>query len=374
MSRSCDIIIPVWGNLYIDTFLEFSLSALCAPGNLDGKAIPEIEIAIRIYTDREGQKHIEKHPLITTLQRCYTVSIESPASINFSSSKNYSIFNSCYLLGMQQAFANGSAVILLTADQIWSQGSLTAILYRVRKGAQAVMVGGLRVLDTDFIRHCSQENLSLGIQGKKLVQLALENLHPWDRTLVHDENNKVQPGSFHFWNVPGQGMLARCLHLHPVYINLRYPPAQLPRTVDADNLVAKQCPDMTKIHIITDSDESMHVSLAPRAQSAHLLDYPRGDWQEMKNWALTMGITRHNLYYFNRDISFHTCEMDKKLWHEAELQANSFCSPVLTALNKPHCFLFSKILFLARNCTWIKKIPFVYNTYLFFKNFFRLAY
>jgi len=105
-----------------------------------------------------------------------------------------------------------------------------------------------------------------GLAPETLARLAFARLHPWDRALVHDAHNTAQPASFQLWQAGEQGLVLRCLHLHPAYLELSRRPGALRRTIDAGSLIREQCPDSSRLHVVADSDQAMHISLAPAEQ------------------------------------------------------------------------------------------------------------
>lgn len=341
-------IIPIWGKPYIDAFLQWALPALSSPGNLGGVP-PDSAVSVHLVTRPEDAQTLDTAPGVVALRRFIPIRVVASKRADFTLG-GYAAFNACYLDAMADAWRERAAVMLLTADQIWADGSLTYILDCAARGAKAVMTAGLRVLET--ITPALADELATprgGVTPATLACLATEYLHPWDRALVHDAQNEAQPASFQLWNAPGAGILMRCLHLHPVYLELSGQPEKLSRTVDAGSLVRDHCPDVSRVHVIPTSAHAMHVSIAPPEQSAHLVDYPRGNWRAMANWALTMGISRHNLFYMRQSIRIISENADDPCWGEAEAKAAEFCDPLLAWLDNPLRLAYSSVSYKARN-------------------------
>jgi hypothetical protein len=86
------------------------------------------------------------------------------------------------------------------------------------------------------------------------VRMALPHLHPHTQSMFADEPRFSTSPVAVYWRVANQGLLARCLHLHPLMVD---PMRQLPLLVGTNDgpYVAQACPDFSRVHVVTDSDE-----------------------------------------------------------------------------------------------------------------------
>lgn len=350
------VIVPVWGEKYVDAFLRLGLPALCAPGNLATRR-DDARLSLWLMTRPEDVERLRSAPGVAAAARLLPVQVRVPAGADFARG-GYAAFNACYLEAIRAAYRDRAAVILLTADQIWSAGSLDHLLDCAAHGAQAVLAAGLRVLESaePDLKNALAASRA-GLAPETLVRLALTHLHPWDRALVHDARNTAQPASFQLWQAGERGLVLRCLHLHPACLELSRQPKALPRTIDAGSLVREQCPDRSRLHVVIDSDQAMHLSLAPAEQSAHLVAYPRGNWRALANWALTMGISRHNLFYLRHSIRIHAGPVDPRDWTEAERLAAAFCDPAIAWLDNPVKLWAGSLVYRARNSSLPARLP-----------------
>jgi hypothetical protein len=140
--------------------------------------------------------------------------------------------------------------------------------------------------------------------------------------------------SFLYWQVASEGFIMRCFHLHPILVNPADGFPRLRRTIDGSDFVRQACPNVDGLYVIQDSDEAMYFSVAPPEQSAEWIDRPKRDYQHVVQWARTMGISKHNLYYLDKIIRFHTGEISEK-WAAVEKMSDELSGQLREALDHP---------------------------------------
>jgi hypothetical protein len=248
-------------------------------------------------------------------------------------------------MGMQEAERENAACIFLTADQLWADGSFCNVIKIGDAGKRAVMVGGPRVAQESFTpyffrNYYPNSGFGISISPKEAVRISMEHLHPWDHSLFWDAENKGRAASFMFWMVGGNGLIMRCFHLHPVMVNPENGYRDFYPTIDGSDFVKSVCPTIERIYVVQDSDEAMFFSIAPVNQSAELINRPRKDWHDVAEWALNMGISRHNLYYLQKTIRLHKDEISDQ-WNAVESMSDSLVGKLLEYLDNPtRRFLF----------------------------------
>lgn len=320
-------ILPVWGPDYLETFLRYSLPTQLSPGNL-GSLKNRQGITYSIYTRSQDVKVISSALIFKKLQQLVKAEIIIIPDIHFNTSDHYQPFNTCYRQGIDKAFQGGAALLFLCADQIWADGSFANIIKLGDAGKRAVMISGPRVMQETFIiefnkRYSrSQDNSYLSLSFRDTVRLAMDHLHPWDKSLFWDQENMGRPASFLFWKVKEQGFLMRCFHLHPILVNPQKFYPDFSATIDGGDFVEQVCPDFHDLYIVEDSDEVMYFSLAPASQSADLVKIPKMNWIGLMIWAAYNKFSKHNLYYLNRPIRFHVTDRSAD-WNQVESVSNT---------------------------------------------------
>ena len=66
MTKTMKIVVPVWGDAYLDTFLEYSLPAQLAARNVPAVAPHALKEYV-IYTDSDGKSRCEGHAAVRRL-------------------------------------------------------------------------------------------------------------------------------------------------------------------------------------------------------------------------------------------------------------------------------------------------------------------
>ncbi len=367
------IVLPVWGEEYVRAFLEYSLPSLLAQGNLPAAAKLG-SIVFLIYTKEADRASLQGSAQLRRLERYAQVEIITPGHRSKDAPDAYLFFSECYRLGLQRAHDRGAACLFLTADQIWADGALNNICARSQEGWRVVLLAAPRVLQEtvlpalDALRD-AEGGFSDRLTSRTLVKLAYEHLHPWDRSLFWNVEGVGRPASFLYWDVPGAGFLMHCLHLHPVCVSTGS--AEVPafrHTIDGGDFIRRIAGDTDRCYIVRSSDEVMYFSIAPAEQSAHLLDYPAGDWKRFAHWALSMGISRYNLAFLQQGIRFCLAEASPDTWAKTETQAQLLCDNVRQHLDKWHLLLYARLYFACnvrfgqrlRSCRpvarWFKKL------------------
>ncbi len=359
MTKYC-FITPVWGESYLDIFLNVSLPSQLAPHNLPSLANPQC-VVYQIYTQLQDVPRLEASPIIARLNRILRTEIIGAREINFNASHHYNPFNDCYRMGMKAAEREQAAAVFLTADQVWADGSLSHIIGLGDNGCRAVMISGPRVNQATSIpilkKYLDGQNV-LNIPSGEAVKLTMAHMHPWDRSLFWREDGLGRPASFMYWSIPNEGYIMRCFHFHPVLINPKNGFPRFHGTIDGSDFVRKACPDLKELHVVQDSNEVMYFSLAPPEQSSEWIDRPKTDIRDTISWARTMGISRHNLYYLRETVRFHTGKISEK-WNSVEKKSDVIVELLLKTLDHPLKLILMRIYvaFRIKFVNVLKKYP-----------------
>lgn len=343
------IIVPVWGEEYRAMFFRYSLPSLLSERNFPMLA-GHADLVFLFCTKSEDRGPLGAAIDASTLAALGRVEILTPACTETDISP-YKYFSACYQVGLDKARQTEGYVVLLTADQIWADGAIEFVYKQIRHGWQGVLATGPRLIEEtaqQALESLQDMDRAYGnrLTPSVLVELAIEHMHPWDRSLFWNDSDTGRPASFMYWDVPGDGFLMHCLHLHPVCIRVDCRTSvHFSETIDKGNFIEKVCPPATDCYIIRSSEEIMHCSMAPAEQSAHLLDYPKGNWRAYANWALNMGLYQHNLYFIEHGIRFQCRSVEPEAWERIEQQAAVVCGTITAYLGKKHFLLMSRLYF-----------------------------
>lgn len=362
----CHFITPVWGEKYIDTFLRLSLPTQLSPGNL-GWLGGRPGISYNIYTRPCDVEKFSGSKAISMLRKLMNVSIVPATNINFSADHHYKPFSGCYKLGMKQASRYRAACVFLTADQIWADGSFESIIGLGDAGKRAVMISGPRVMEESFVPAFlasvpKYERPEIVLPPREAVRLAIQYMHPWDRSLFWEDGNIGRPASFMFWGVGDEGFLMRCFHLHPILVNPKHSYSDFYPTIDGSDFVKRCCPNIDQVHVVKDSDQVMYFSIAPAKQSAELINRPKRNWRGVISWSRVMGLSLQNIYYLQNTIRFHVGEMSDQ-WIAVERQSDVLVGRLIKDLDNAIKLAFYGLFSSVRRqvVSYLERFPWFYR-------------
>jgi hypothetical protein len=360
------VIVPVWGDEYIDVFSRLSLPTQLSPGNL-GRLATKKNLTYCIYTRTQDVAKFCAYPAYGALQNLLDVRIIPVEDVYFNASHHYEPFSACYRRGMLEALQDSAICILLTADQVFADGALTTIISLGDAGRRVVLTAGPRVTKETFVpafldRYPQSPGSSITLAPGDAVQLAMEHLHPWDRTLFWGPDNLGRPASFMFWSVGQEGFIMRNFHLLPILVNFNGTFPDFSLTIDAGDLVRRVCPDIRELYVVEDSDQVMYFTIAPRRQSSEWINRPKSDWRGIITWAKVSGLYKHNIYYLTKAIRFHVGEMSDR-WSVIQSLSDDLVDRVTEFLDKPGKLTSYRLISALHRGTspFLKRMPAVYR-------------
>lgn len=230
------IALPIWGDFYVRTFLEWSLPTLLAPGNLRQGPFKPQNTYVLLYTNSVSRQQLEADPLFQ--QFAATVPIqwnlfETPKIMPHRFYK-HTLMSACYADAALLASEHQMALMPLTADNLFSEGAFERI---VAAGAQAdlVMLAGLRI-SWSAIRALApyHQGNSLNIQAADLIGFVLKYPHPHFLACFIDAPLFTVWPSHVYYRIDSASFQARCFHLHPILISRPRPFVSVPKNTSPD--------------------------------------------------------------------------------------------------------------------------------------------
>ena len=251
----------VWGRKYLDLFLN-----VCIPNQLAAGNVPALPSGSR-YRILTGSIHVEEldtHPMVHALREVIPVDIVVVDALDRQKefASFYDLQNECHQQAIADILDAHAALIMLSAAIVLSESALAAVVRRHRQGHRAVVETGLRLAKKSFLKSLEQPRARLDtLSSRELIRMALPHLHPEILSMFADAPAFSERPSQVYWRVGSEGMFARCFHLHPLMVDPVRPVA-LEGTND-DHYLAGACPDFSRVHVVTDSDELQEVQLTP---------------------------------------------------------------------------------------------------------------
>lgn len=326
-AESYDLIVPVWGEKYVDMFLKYCLPSQLAPGNLP--ALPRSRCLYHIYTSPADVKRIWKSDVVRKLRELAEVQMvtfsEADVLRDFGQSqgyvKNLQKMTWCYHRAMHNRRGVDAAFVYMTPDSVWADGAFRHMDECQRAGVRALMGLGLITQRerlqhdlTPFIR--PDDNTVLEITPRQLVSKTMDALHPLGaQRFVQEGGNRFM--SAYYWNKPGEGFVARCFYLHPIMVRPRVNVDFIPCTVDY-RYVPLAVPDPEEVQVITDSDQLFYVDMADLNHAASALSLRNYERPEILDWMCEWTDSYHR-QFFQQSIIVH--EHDAQGEFDQELAA-----------------------------------------------------
>jgi hypothetical protein len=312
--------VVLWGRPFVDLFTRWVLPSHLAPRNLPALALRG-RAEYLVVTTAEDREAIMATPAFRALEAQLPVvwALGTFGGTDIRSDAKYAWMTEAHRHVLAHARARDLGAWFLTPDTLLADGALARIERAVLAGHRASVVTGLMVDQTRFLpllddwiaREGAGDAFArgaLGVPPRALMAMATRSYHRIVDAYRWDSMRFNQFPSFVYWSLGDAGLLARCFHLHPIFVHPEDWDAPIHgdtfRTID-QTYVARAVPDPAKIDVPTDSDEFLLLELAPPEKRYPTYDRsfaaPRriGAWAaretEVLNWA-----------FFRQQLWFHT--------------------------------------------------------------------
>ena len=209
----------VWGREYLDVFLNVCIPNQLSPGNVP--ALPPGS-RYRILTRAIHVVELDAHPMVQALRDVIPVDIVVVEALDRQRgiARGADLMIACHQRAIADVLEANAAIIMLSADFVLSENALAAVVQRHHEGYRAVVNTGLRLAKESFLQCLDQSRTPLAaLSSRQLVQMALPHLHPHTESMFHDAHPFSAFPVAVYWRVGSDGLLARCLHLHPLMVD-----------------------------------------------------------------------------------------------------------------------------------------------------------
>lgn len=316
----------VWGREYLDVFLNVCIPNQLAPGNVP--ALPPGS-RYRILTRSNDVDELDAHPMVHALRDVIPVDIVVVEALDRHGDGPHGIelMIACHQKAIADILDAGAAIIMLSADFILSDNALAAVVRRHREGYRAVVNTGLRLTKESFLPSLEASRAPLAaLSSRELVRMALPHLHPHTQSMLADAGRFSKAPVAVYWRIGNEGLLARCLHLHPLMVDPMRPLPLLVGTNDGPYL-AQACPDFSRVHVVTDSDElQMFEITTAQRQVVGTTKAGASAWRAAIVAARCDGLQLH--FWQHHAVRLHTADLDEK-WIAAALTSETFVRRVM---------------------------------------------
>jgi len=275
------VVSVVYGDEFTRVMTDVTLPTNLSPGNLPGLA-ERAEVTFHIYASHASQMALRAAPVFPTLERYARVEFHDIGSEQIARANTpYEVLQQCHAQAIAVARERDEALVVLSPDAIWSDGSFTRMHELAEEGARAVMMAAPRAHKQRFLEALpghsqAADDGSLRVDSRALMSCLIGNLHPYSDNLFWREDRLSSWPSQLFWSAGQHGMLVRAFHLHPLLVRPMEWDAAMPETIDG-RFVAAAVPDPAKIHVVRDSDEIAACEMTDQLASRVHLATPNRD-------------------------------------------------------------------------------------------------
>jgi hypothetical protein len=301
----------VWGAEFTETFLSASLPNTLSAGNL-GAFADDPECRYRLYTTPRDAETIRASASFSLLASLVPTEIIEFDGLD--TGDRYEELIRCHRDALLVARGEEAAVVFLAPDAFWSDGTFRRLRELDAAEVPLVMVAGVRVTKDTFLpdflaHHFDPATRTAPISSRSLVELALTHLHSSAESLFWDASDFAGWPAHLYWRVPSAtGFIQHAFHLQPLMLR------RVPRNVTLDGViddafVADACPDVNRIHIVTDSDE-IAVCEMTEATGVRAVQPSEGPADEVRvvAWA-SITTNRHHRVFVRQPIFFHADDL-----------------------------------------------------------------
>jgi hypothetical protein len=264
-----EILLPVWGERHTRDFLELCLPSLLAPGNLPGLSKLGRCTFVLLAPARDAGL-VERNPLWALLGACCAVRIQPIDDLISQSSST--VLTLAYTLAIRGAGqrALDTCFVLLVADYVIADGSLSAVVGRIVAGASGVLAGNFQVereIALPSLQQRKDEAGVLAIPSRSLVELSLQALHRTTLANVVNQRGWLEPNVNRlFWRVGARCIVGRFFLMHMIAIRPETTEFVIAAASDY-SFIPELCPSGDVVHI-TDSDDYFVIECQPRDDGA----------------------------------------------------------------------------------------------------------
>ncbi len=327
-------VMVVWGESYVDMFLDIALPTFMSPGNLPALSNLK-ESRFLILTTPADRVRIEAAPIFKKL--CMVIEPVFVDSPWMGQNIPYHLKAARGHRAAAEIAAQGDGYcVYLCPDCLISDGSFRHLEQMARAGKQAVMTPGLRLIQESVYEELKQTGKldgdgPLTFSGRELVEFGMRHLHLEVQRYNWEHPQFTVHPHMCTWNVPGDtGLLIRAFHLHPMLVSMRgakdFPSLEV-STIDGDFL-GYSVTDWEQIHVETDSDNLLIFSLTGRDERFAALTPNAPNIANIQGMAYSPLVNPLHRLFFTRAIKLHSGELGSS-WSAVEKKTAPLVYPIL---------------------------------------------
>lgn len=339
--------LAVWGKRYIENFLNICLPSMLADGNL-GNMPNNRHSLFLLYTQKEDMPLFETNAQYQRLREMIPLEIV-PLEPQLFSNK-YSVLNSTQSNTVQRSHGF-DVVCFLYSDFLWARGGIRFSLQKIAEGYDGVVspVPPLvmeRFLDmlsarfSEFVHFLKGRTgaFDISVSSRTLIKYAKSILHPMMRDNVVDYKVNTSSPAYVLWLGPGNDLLIRCFHAHPVALKVKShtPEYWVPFDQTLDEwFLPRAFPATDRLYFVRDSDELAIISLTEEDfPTPYIGDHHHLDAAFIAQWAESCAAPMHKIM-FNYYTLWHEHELDQVNWQPVIDRSETTAQEIRLRLSMP---------------------------------------
>jgi len=272
MFESMHFCLPIWGEKYIDEFMEFSFATQLSPNNLPSFELhsPAIKFIYHVYTTASGIDYLMNSNFGKLMPSFIEIKFHSLESILTKShldiSDKYNILSRVHEECLEEAKNVAGGIAFLCSDMVVSNGTFKTCFNALLQGKKAVLVAPVRVNFED-IQACleaEKSNEIISITGSKLTTYMFQCLN------IEEINYNVYSGNYSTWNfflswISNNVMIKRGFSYIPIFSVPNSNSSLNGETYDVSEYVDDICDSFENdAFIISDSNDALILGLTEK--------------------------------------------------------------------------------------------------------------
>jgi len=327
VSHRYRIIVPVWGEKFVDRFVRFALPSQLAPGNLP--AVPADRCTYHVFTPKRDAVRLQSADSFQRLQRLVPTILEPIDDVYLGHS--YAAMTECHNRGLARGRNQDCAFVFVSPDSLWSDGSFRHFHQLAESGKRAILLACTRLNADDVLDDLAskRQDRGLSLTSRELVALTIKHLHHSFRAYEWTAGGNRSLGHFRF-SVGQEGWVIRAAHLHPIVIRPVNSGTRLTTNLDGD-FVGRSCPDLEQVHLVTDSDDACAVEFSDASHQDGCYANQLLTIEEHVSF-LEQNTDAHHRSYLRSRIRLHVRDLDSE-WKAIEQESDRVVELLLRAFH-----------------------------------------
>jgi tetratricopeptide (TPR) repeat protein len=327
--------IAVWGERYIENFLNICLPSMLAEGNLGGLPNNRHSLFL-LYIRPEELPLFEANVQYQRLKRLIPVEV---VSLDMEAMHNkYSLLSTTQSDSVQRS-GKFDAICFLYADFLFAKGSIRNSVARLAEGYDGVIspvpplileefYHTLTTHYDTFVQPSNEDGaFDIVVDPRTLIKHAKLILHPMMRDNVVDYKlNTVNP-AYMLWLGPGDDLLIRCFHSHPVMLRVKHHEEAYWKPFDQtldEVFLPMAYPAADRLYVVKDFPTPYN----SHNQHHHL------DAESISRWGESCAAPLHKLL-FDYPTFWHEHEIDLAAWQPVVERSKATAREVRFRLTLP---------------------------------------